>query len=197
MSNKIVKVNPKTIFIIICSLIIVLIGTGLLIYYEPGTLAPAPSGAKELKTSAVDALSDGHGLAAGLQVVDENFKRAVSSQLAQIKPIPQMSAPAPTPLEAEPPVSFQHVSAAPVTLAVHTVGAPLNLRARPGTSTAVIGSLAPDTALTGIALSADGEWILVHVPGSGEPGWVFAGLVRVTAGDLSALRQVGPESQKE
>ena len=197
MPRKVVHVSSRTVFIVSCSLVFVLISTSLLLYFNSSSTLGVSFGAVILEPTAVTPHSDAQGQPAGLQAVDENFRRAVSSQLAQIEMATGKIVPTPIPAVEKPPLSPSKVSVQPVTLVVNTVGAPLNVRAQPGISAPVIGSLAPNTTLTAIGLHADGEWILAHVPELGEPGWVFAGLVRVTSGNLAVLRLVDTELQEE
>ena len=191
------QIGRRTVVILSCALMVVLISTNLLMYYNVFTPVQL-SGAGDIRIPAVAATPvPAAGPPAGPHTVDENYKRAVTSQLAQISEEKGLPGSTLTPVFEEPPTPVPAMPDREVTLAVNTVDAPLNVRARPGTSAPVIGSLAPNTPLTAIAVNTEGGWILAHIPNLGEPGWVFAGLVRVTSGDLSTLRQVVPEPEQE
>ena len=191
------QIGRRTVVILSCALVIVLISTNLLMYYNVFTPVQL-SGAGDIRIPSVAATPvPATEPPAGPHTVDKNYKRAVTSQLAQISEEDSLPGPTLTPVFEKPPTPGPKMPARQVTLSVNTVDAPLNVRARPGTSAPVIGSLAPGTPLTAIAINAEGSWILAHIPNLGEPGWVFAGLVRVTSGDLSTLRQVDPEPETE
>ncbi len=188
-------IGRRTVIAIGGSLVAVLIGTNLLMYYNAFAPVQLPAAA-DMRIPTIASPHPGtDGPPAGPHAVDENYRRAVTSQLAQISTEDGMSTPTP---EAPKPSKPRPVAPVPaVTLAVNTVDVPLNVRAQPGTSAPVIGSLAPGTSLAALGRNNDGSWILVHIPNLGEPGWVFAGLVQVTAGDLSTLRPVETDRQQE
>ncbi len=189
------RLSRRIIILIGGSLVVVLVSVNLLLHYNvfaPGLRSDA-AGLPVLASSPTGAA----GLPAGPHDVDENYRRAVTSQLAQISEEDGLSASSPTPDIKTPPAPRQATPHQEVSVTVNTVDVPLNVRAQPGTSAPVIGSLAPGTPLTAIGLHSEGDWILVHIPNRGEPGWVFAGLVRVTAGDLSTLRQIAADVTQE
>ena len=185
----------RTVIMVGGSLVAILIGTNLLMYYNVFAPVQLPDAADMRIPAIASPRPATDGPPVGPHAVDENYRRAVTSQLTQISKEDGKSTPVP---EAEKPPMPRPVAPAPgVTLAVNTVDVPLNVRAQPGTSAPVIGSLAPGTSLAAIGLNSDGSWILAHIPNLGEPGWVFAGLVQVTAGDLSTLRLVETALQQE
>ncbi len=116
--------------------------------------------------------------------LDEAYWRAVNVQMQDLAARPTVSS---TPSVSSTPVS-------PVELEVITAGASLNVRTAPGTQAPVIGSVAPGTQLRAVAINGAGTWILAHVPHLTEPGWVFAGLVQVVAGNLAALPTVDEDT---
>ncbi len=192
------SVGRRTVVIGGSALVAVLLGTNLLLYYNVFAPVSLPDAAEIRIPALASPRPAAAGPPAGPQAVDANYRRAVTSQLAQISADQQrMLGITPTPVAPKllSPTPVRPVPA--VTLVVNTAGVPLNVRAQPGTSAPVIGSLAPGTPLAAVGINPQGDWILAHIPNQGEPGWIFAGLVRVTAGALSTLPQIDPDLSQE
>lgn len=189
------QISRRNLLVLGFALLVTLGGAALLLYGLPVAEA---SGAPDRLPIAANAPAVPAAPPVSATDVNENFRRAVRSELARnedVRPLPHpvaadKPAASPTPL----PVPG---GTAEVALVVATAGSPLNVRARPGMAAPVIGSLQPGTRLRGIGVNADGEWLLVHIPRTSEPGWVFAGLVEVTAGDVAALRRMEVQHREE
>ncbi len=191
------RIGRRTVVVVGCALVAVLISTTLLMYYDVFTPVPLPDAADIRIPTLAASRPAADRLPAGPLVVDANYKRAVASQLAQIGEREGIPRSVPASTAEQPPMRRPAVPTPEVTVAVDTVDVPLNVRAQPGISAPVIGSLAPGTSLAAIGRNRDGSWILAHIPHREEPGWIFAGLVRVTAGDLATLRQVETDLSRE
>ncbi len=85
---------------------------------------------------------------------------------------------------AAPQVVAMEVSAA-------TESAYVTIRQGPTTESAVLGALAPGEAVTANGRLADGSWLRIRMPETGDTGWVYAPLMS-GEGDLSALDVVDP-----
>ncbi|MEO8394400.1 MAG: SH3 domain-containing protein [Chloroflexota bacterium] len=67
----------------------------------------------------------------------------------------------------------------------------VNIRSTPSTSGAIVGSFAAGQTTTANGRNADGSWLRIQLPNSGEFGWVFATLVKAS-GDASTLTVIDP-----
>lgn len=127
------------------------------------------------------------------QEFDEAYFRAVNAQIERIGARAETRAPA---LDATP-APIPRGSAPAVELQVITVGADLNVRAAPRISAPVIDSLPPGAVVRAVGVNADRTWIQARAARSGEPGWVYAGLVRLVTGRLDSLPLTDPEPDQE
>ena len=118
---------------------------------------------------------------------DDAYFRAVNAQIERIGARAEAGAvPAPTPRGAAPAVELQ----------VITVDAHLNVRAAPRISAPVIASLPPGAVVRAVGVNADRTWIQADAARTGEPGWVYAGLVRLVTGRLEALPLTAPAPEQ-
>ena len=175
-------------------LVVVLLCASILLYFNLWGQAP-PEAATVVDLSLpllTPAPAGGDGLAADPPdpAIDEAYRRAVDVQMEDLA-TRQADAPAvPTPRP-------RNIPQTHVELEVITSGANLNVRAAPGTQAPVISSVAPGTRLRAVAINAEGTWIQAHVPQLTEPGWLFAGLVQVVAGNLATLPTAGPADRED
>ncbi len=70
----------------------------------------------------------------------------------------------------------------------------LHLRTGPGTTYAMLGTLAASAALVPEARSADSSWLLVHMPDGAQRGWVAVLYLRYPAGFAAAALPVSVET---
>lgn len=127
------------------------------------------------------------------QEFDEAYFRAVNAQIERIGARVETRVPA---LDATP-TSVPRRAAPAVELQVITVGAELNVRAAPRISAPVIDSLPPGAVVRAVGVNADRTWIQARAARAGEPGWVYAGLVRLVTGRLDSLPLTDPEPDQE
>lgn len=124
---------------------------------------------------------------------DDAYFRAVNAQIERIGARAETRAPE---LDATPAPAPRGPASA-VELQVITVGAELNVRAAPRISAPVIDSLPPGAVVRAVGINADRTWIQARAARAGEPGWVYAGLVRVVTGRLEALPLTDPDPDQE
>lgn len=171
-------------------LIIVLVGTAVLIYFNLlGSDPPIEYAVLETvgplspDTSAPDRTPE-----SGVEPdFDSSYYRAVTAQITRIATemeVPVVGEKTPVPV----PTAIQR--GGPVEIEVITVNAGLNVRSAPGIESPVIGVVAPGTRLRALALNPEQTWIQAHTEHVSEPGWVFAGLVRIVSGQLETLPTV-------
>ncbi len=126
---------------------------------------------------------------------DEAYFRAVKAQIERIGARAETRAPVLDATPASTPIP--RGSAPAVELQVITVGADLNVRAAPRISAPVIDSLPPGAVVRAVGVNADRTWIQARAARAGEPGWVYAGLVRLVTGRLDSLPLTDPEPDQE
>ncbi len=178
-------------------LVIVLLCAAILLYFNLGS-KPLPDSPMVLDLSlplpAVESESvSARETAESGPGIDDAYRRAVHVQIEDLAA--RQEEPASQPVLVATP-SVEQVVKEPVELEVITEGANLNVRSAPGTHSPVISAVATGTRLRALAINAEGTWIQAHVPHLSEPGWLFAGLVRVVTGSLGSL-PISDDSSRE
>ncbi|HEY6816388.1 MAG TPA: glycine zipper domain-containing protein [Croceibacterium sp.] len=79
---------------------------------------------------------------------------------------------------------------------VYQIRQTVTVRGKPTTTESqVFGTLAPDTKVVALGISADAKWLLVSSTGSAAEGWIFASNAASTSDDQAAFMKANVESR--